>query len=326
MKVLFVSNFDNKMNEGMRNVANNLVTNIATMCEMEKKTAKTFLESFPTLNKGKYAIIHIIFRANIKGYILGIAAKFFSYRSRVILSVVQPPSKTFLLLISIYNPFTKYYVLAQDIKNHFDAKGMRASIFQLGVDSKKFSPIKEDNRHALWEQFGLTHNKPMVLHVGHCSRGRNLEVFLEIDKSRYNRLIICSGMFSDLAVKEMLQRDGVTIIEEYLPNIQAVYQFADVYIFPTISRDYVIDIPLSAIEALACGTPVITHRNILEMCHIPLVKQDVLIVHDSAKDINEEVSVAVLHKASESFVNADYSWEKMASWFCQEYHNLVAEV
>jgi glycosyltransferase involved in cell wall biosynthesis len=120
-------------------------------------------------------------------------------------------------------------------------------------------------------------------------------------------------------------RDGVKIIEEYLPNIQVVYQLADVYIFPTISRDYVIDIPLSAIEALACGTPVITHRNILEVCHIPLVKQDVLIVHDPSKDINQEVSEAVLHKAKESFVDAAYSWENMAYWFYREYHDLMAE-
>ncbi len=326
MKVLFIANFDRKMNEGMRNIANNLANNIKSWCQVEKKTAKTYFKSLVKLNNNKYAIIHIIFRANIKGYTLGIVAKLFSCRSKVILSVVQPPSKVFLMLISIYNPFAKYYTLAQDIKKLFEQKGIPASIFQLGIDFEKFSPSLEDNRHSLYEQFGLSGDKPTILHVGHCSRGRNLEVFLQIDKLRYNRLVICSGMFSDSAMKEKLKADGVKLIEEYLPNIHVAYQLADVYVFPTQSRDFVIDLPLSVVEAFACGTPVITYRNLLEICNIPIIKQDALIVHDQAKDINQEISAAILHKSRKPFIDGTYTWKNMAISFYDEYDVLVTGV
>ena len=48
----------------------------------------------------------------------------------------------------------------------------------------------------------------------------------------------------------------MTLIEDYVPQIQELYQLADVYLFPVTEAGNCIDVPLSALEAAACGIPV----------------------------------------------------------------------
>ena len=51
---------------------------------------------------------------------------------------------------------------------------------------------------------------------------------------------------------------NVKIFDNYIPNIEEIYQMADVYLFPTVEECNCIDVPLSCMEAAACGKPVVT--------------------------------------------------------------------
>jgi len=54
-----------------------------------------------------------------------------------------------------------------------------------------------------------------------------------------------------------LEGSGVRIIQRYLPDIHLLFKAADVYISPVRSSSGTIEQPLSLIEALAVGLPVV---------------------------------------------------------------------
>ena len=57
---------------------------------------------------------------------------------------------------------------------------------------------------------------------------------------------------------ELLSKPNIRIIDEYVPDIQELYQLSDVYFFPVVEDGHCIDVPLSCLEAAACGKTVIT--------------------------------------------------------------------
>jgi glycosyltransferase involved in cell wall biosynthesis len=59
---------------------------------------------------------------------------------------------------------------------------------------------------------------------------------------------------------EKLRAGGVTVINEYIPDINRVYAMADVYVFPVMDPGGSIEIPLTVLEAMSCDTPVVTTR------------------------------------------------------------------
>ena len=59
-------------------------------------------------------------------------------------------------------------------------------------------------------------------------------------------------------IRDTLLEAGVIIIERSLENIEEVYQLSDLYIFPVVNENSSIGMPLSIMEARACGLPVLT--------------------------------------------------------------------
>jgi glycosyltransferase involved in cell wall biosynthesis len=129
------------------------------------------------------------------------------------------------------------------------------------VDVHKFTPVPSDISKALKEKYGFDPDRPVLLHVGHMNKGRNIEELLKLDK-KYQILLVTSTQFKDaqdIELKERLLNSGnIRLIDYYLPDIQEVYQLADAYFFPVVACGHCIDVPLSCLEAAACNKPVIT--------------------------------------------------------------------
>ena len=51
---------------------------------------------------------------------------------------------------------------------------------------------------------------------------------------------------------------GIVIIDRYIEHIEEIYQLSDLYIFPVEFKGGSIGLPLSLLEARACGIPVLT--------------------------------------------------------------------
>lgn len=137
--------------------------------------------------------------------------------------------------------------------------GDRAKYLKTGVDIRKFSPVPEELKAALRKKYGIPPGKKVVLHVGHLKEGRNIGCLLGLDEQWHILLVVSTLTASerDAALRQkFLEKSNVTLIEDYVPRIQELYQLADVYLFPVTEAGNCIDVPLSALEAAACGIPV----------------------------------------------------------------------
>lgn len=138
--------------------------------------------------------------------------------------------------------------------------GSRVTYLKAGVDTQRFCPVSPEEKQALRQQYGLALDKPLVLHVGHLKKDRNLTRLLELD-SRYHGVVVVSthdpaGQEQTLR-QQLLEAENITLLEGFFADIQQLYQLADVYLFPVTAVKGCIDAPLSALEAAACGIPVV---------------------------------------------------------------------
>jgi glycosyltransferase involved in cell wall biosynthesis len=133
----------------------------------------------------------------------------------------------------------------------------------LGGDLRKFAPGKADKHVFSGMSPGIELGKPILLHVGHLRRNRGLERLVGLKLALGNAVnVIVIGsptLSSDRIVVEHLQAAGIVVYRGYLSDLAAYYRAADLYVFPTSNADGgAIDLPLSVLEALACGTPVLS--------------------------------------------------------------------
>lgn len=137
--------------------------------------------------------------------------------------------------------------------------GSRAVYLKTGVDTKKFVPVEEARKRTLREKYGIPLDKKVVLHVGHLKAGRNVNCLLTLDESWHSILVASTHApdSKDEALRQkFLEAPNATLLETYLPDVQEIYQLADVYLFPVVEAGNCIDVPLSALEAASCGIPV----------------------------------------------------------------------
>jgi len=135
-------------------------------------------------------------------------------------------------------------------------------------------PVSEQKKRALRGAYGLPEGRPIVLHVGHVRANRNLDCLLDAQRSgRYQVVVIGSPSQSEPGeLRKRLEGGGCIVRTDFLPNVEEMYQAADAYVFtvkPVAPAEYprryqevgVIDFPLSILEAMANGLPVVTTRH-----------------------------------------------------------------
>lgn len=127
-----------------------------------------------------------------------------------------------------------------------------------GVDTLQFTEIDSKQRKALREKFGYSDTDTVVLHTGHMVEARNIRKLMDLDKSFKIVLIIStSTRWDENLYNDLKQCPNIKIIHEYIPKIEEYFQMADVYYFP-VEDIGCVDVPLSVLEAAACGTPIVT--------------------------------------------------------------------
>lgn len=128
-----------------------------------------------------------------------------------------------------------------------------------GVDTKRFTPVSAEKKAELREKYGVAPGKKALLHVGHLRRGRNVQALLQVGGDYHVFLAVSSVTQVDAELRRLLEaRPNTTVIDAYLPNVEELYQMADVYLFPVVAQENCIDLPLSVMEAASCNLPVVT--------------------------------------------------------------------
>lgn len=248
MVIHVIGTVNGQVNEGMRNVA----THLAKEFEKENTVLYSGLKQIPqiVLNSKRADVTMIFARANKLVY--GLASIVTRVCKNTWIVLVQKPDADFMTKNDKHPLKCNYLSITEgDMKDVKITSGRHKKLFSVGIKAEKFTPVSVEQQKKLKRKYGFDPSKQLIIHVGHCSKGRGLEDFAKIHTAQ--RLVVASGMFEDENVVHVLNEANVKIHKGYLENVEEVYQMADAYLFPTRSTEFVISIPLSVMEALSCG-------------------------------------------------------------------------
>lgn len=306
MVIHVIGTVNGQVNEGMRNVA----THLAREFEKEHRVVYSGLREIPRIAcRSSRADVTMIFaRASRRVYSLGWLVSRLCPNTWIVL--VQKPEEGFLEKNRRRPLGCHYLSIAEGDMDQLETlPGRQKRVFSVGIDPGKFCPVSKERQRRLKEKYGLDPDRPLVLHVGHCSKGRGLEDFARIHTAQ--RMVVASGMFEDPKVMEILRQAGVKIYKGYLEHVEEVYQMADAYLFPTRSGDYVISVPLSVMEALSCGVPVMGYRSFENLGEIPGAAGAVELMEDAA-DLDKVLAGVIGRKGEVSLLEKAVTWQEAA--------------
>lgn len=263
--------------EGCVNVAYNLIKRIkskvssATIVSYERTSELTDVEiklnklmlSIPLVKllRKEKNVLYIPFPAKTIATVIRIfILSLFCKNLNVLISMHDGVDRLSGLLLKCSR--AKLFVLSESAYKDFKPfVGEKVVHIKTGVDSKKFIPISAETSKALKIKYGFSPEKPVILHVGHLNEGRNIGELLNINDD-YQILLVTSTMTkneqNENLKKRLQSKSNIKIIDDYIPEIQEVYQLSDLYFFPVLESGNCIDIPLSCLEAAACNIPVVT--------------------------------------------------------------------
>jgi glycosyltransferase involved in cell wall biosynthesis len=141
---------------------------------------------------------------------------------------------------------------------HLSDLSLRGDVVPVGVDLEAFRPAREGEKSALRRAHGIPQDAFVYLHVGHLSPKRNLGALARLQHEPGAHVIVIGSTSTpeDGALRAGLEAAGVRVIREFVP-VNEFYRLADAYVFPVVDSEGCVEIPLSVVEALASGLPVI---------------------------------------------------------------------
>ncbi|HEU5316266.1 MAG TPA: glycosyltransferase family 4 protein [Chloroflexota bacterium] len=155
-------------------------------------------------------------------------------------------------------------VQSPDSAQYLRDLGCTTELLSSGVDLHVFRPAPPARRRELRVRYGLDPDRPVALHVGHLKAGRGIGVLADLASTGVAQVLLLTSTSTanqaDSDLEAPLRRAGVSLLTEFQPHVEQLYQLADCYVFPVESRADAIEIPLSVLEAFACDLPVVTTR------------------------------------------------------------------
>ena len=131
-----------------------------------------------------------------------------------------------------------------------------------GVDLNRFHSVSSAEKKELRARYEIKSDKFVVLHIGSVRKWRNVECLKKIQEADENQVFLVGrpSTKSEFQVATALKKAGVIVTNAYNPKVEDFYALSDCYIFPTTDAAGSIDIPLSVLEAMASGLPVVSTR------------------------------------------------------------------
>ena len=215
MVIHVIGTVNGQVNEGMRNVATHLVKEF----QKENTVLYSGLKQIPQIIfKSKRADVTMIFaRANKLVYSLAMIVT--KMCKNVWIVLVQRPDAEFMEKNNKHPLKCNYLSITEsDMKDVKTVSGKRKELFSVGIEADKFTPVSAEQQKMLKQKYGFDPSKPLVIHVGHCSKGRGLEDFTKIHTAQ--RMVVASGMFEDENVVRILNEAKVKIHKGYLQNVE----------------------------------------------------------------------------------------------------------
>jgi glycosyltransferase involved in cell wall biosynthesis len=272
MKILLIGDYSSPHDEGMKKLSHNIKNHLSRRHQILAINPKDIFKVIKLNEIRNYnpEILHYIPGPTIRSLVILIILKMIiTCRPVSIVSAVRPYfTKYNSWLIPAFKPDL---VLTQssNFEKFFKKKGCLVKFFPNGVDCQKYIPATENQKRRLRQNFDLPINKKIILHVGHLKNNRGLKIFSEIQHNhKFQIVVVGSSQKTNVKLVQELKESGVKIFDTYFNDISALYQLADLYLFPvpSIAEELpsgynqvgAIDLPLSILEAMACNLPIVT--------------------------------------------------------------------
>lgn len=131
----------------------------------------------------------------------------------------------------------------------------------MGVDGSRFRPAAPGEAGALRERWGLPRDSFLITHVGHLKRERFRVKLLGELAALPGVTVLVLGSPHTPAEEDTVaeaRAAGVVVRRELVEDVSQIYRMSDLYLFPVRDPFACVGVPLSVIEALACGCPVLS--------------------------------------------------------------------
>ena len=180
-----------------------------------------------------------------------------------------------------------------------------------GVDLNLFTRPLEQEKQAIREQYGLPHDRFIVLFVGRFVPKKGFDTLYNAKDPSYLLLFVGGGIIPDY-----MQCDHSVRLMGPLPQeeLAQIYKASDVFILPSYGEGG--SPALSIQEAMATGLPIITskHNNLDHILDSPLITYIDITEADIKAAIKKIQSDTSLQKEMSTYSNKiateSYSWEK----------------
>ncbi|MET2984886.1 glycosyltransferase family 4 protein [Aureibaculum conchae] len=283
-RVLFISEYLNPpYDEGIKKTVYNLFLNLDKNFELQvicrhgfkkenihivytnvlfySKEIKTIIKNFRP-----EAIVYLPFQSStFASYLRLRMFSSFSKKSNIAFVALQPkPLKTWQKVAVKFLKPDKAFTPSPALHEYWNTLNIKNELIPLLTDLTIFKPLKnEEDKLKLRKKYSLPEDAFIVSHMGHLNEGRNLKSLVPLQKAGLQVVIVGSSSTPTDAqgkqsLKDELLSENIIIVDKYIDKIQEIYQLSDLYIFPVVKKNSSIGMPLSVLEARACGTPVLT--------------------------------------------------------------------
>jgi D-inositol-3-phosphate glycosyltransferase len=219
------------------------------------------------------------------------------------------------------------------IRKHCGVAHGKIGIVPCGVDLRRFHPVEQNRARR---ETGLADARSVILYVGRFAPVKGLERLVaaasHLRRHRGLKLVIIGGdeRETSAGLRRLVKSAGLTDIVTFLGRIEhdllpLYYSAADVLVLPSYYESF----GLVAIEALACGTPVVATR-VGAMVSVISGQAAGLVVDDgsprSLASAIERFLVPVAKGQRREEVRASvlgYSWAHSASALLREYAHVL---
>lgn len=223
---------------------------------------------------------------------------------------------------------------AKDISRYLGVELDRVSVVPNAVNPA-FHPMESESAHLIREELGILPEETCLLNVGSNNARKNLSTILKVVKILRDRnwpiRFIKVGSDFNQNQKDYIQENSLDDKVQYVgqPNDKLLigfYNAADILIAPSTYEGF----GLTVLEAMACGTPVITSN----VSSLPEVAGDAAILTDPM-DVQAIVDAITRLQQDDSYqqklvkkglVRASlFTWEKTAEKVAFVYENILSE-
>lgn len=335
MRIAFVGDFSDKLDEGYKNTSHYLAKWLeadghqVTRLNHKRLGSLGFWKSCLSAHP---QIIHLIAQPTHTSLGFACLAKRYFPAARLVVSALRPEGyfrngRATLLqkaMLRLGKP-DLVFLQSSATARHWRGAGCATACLPNGVDLERFTPAPAELKASLCRRYALDCHRQVVLSVGHLEEARNLSALEGLVDGQV-QVLIAGSLYQGThhALIRRLKSLGFIVLKGYQPRVEELYQAADCYVFPAAPGDS-LSMPLSVLEAMACNLPVVTGQ-------FPGLKQffpagDGITYVESSEQLVEAVRQALRAGGAPSTRERvkDFSWQSVVRQMGQYYAALVRE-